>query len=963
MMTRVRLTLDGVWDFVPDPQQSFELEQLEESGPLRKIKVPCPWQAAFDDLRDYSGVAWYRRTFDLPSTPKEIQSPTYWLHFGAVDYFAAVWLNRQLLGVHEGGYLPFEMQADSAVRHNEPNELVVRVVDPGNDADYFPEFAFAEIPHGKQSWYGPMGGIWQSVYLEVRSPVHIERLKMTPDVAGQQVLFHLRLSRSVDERTRLRVTLKDPKGNLKEESFRIRPGKNEFESSLAVPEPILWDTKSPHLYTLEATLLTLDDCEPIDSVSDDFGMRVLATSADGHLQLNGRILYLRGALDQDYYPHTEYTPFSDAELDDQFAKAKHMGLNCLRTHLKIADPRYYAAADRAGLLIWTELPNWQNLTELAKRRARDTLHGMVERDWNHPSIIVWTIINEGWGVDLAVNPEHRAWLAETYSYLKTLDPHRLIVGNSPCFSNFHVVTDIEDFHNYYAIPDHYRQWREWVRTFAMRPPWTFAHVYENIQSWREFTSDPWSPVPRTPAPEVRRLGSEPMIVSEFGNWGLPDVSKLRSCYQGQEPWWFETGLEWADGVVYPHGVERRFKTFHLDKVFTDLSTLSAASQRAQFTALKYEIEEMRSHSNIVGYIITEFTDVHWESNGLLDMCRNPKAYYDSFAAINGADAIIPTGLEKIVFWENDAFEVRVLLSHFSDVDLIQSRLEWHLDLFPDVKGTFSELNPQQGRVTQLGTASFRVPRLSKSLRVRLEFELFSQNGERVARNHQELYFIAPLSATPCSSVVFVSDMPWLSRKLRAQGYRLADDLIDCQLAVAATLTDELLRYIQRGGRVLWLADSTKAQQTYLGNLRIAQRAQRPWQGDWASTFSWIRQDRMFQNIPTGHLVDFAFADLTPDYVIVGLSPRDFAADVHAGMFVGWIHQTVALIAEQRIGNGRLLISTFRLRQHRGNHPIAAVMLHDMITHLAQPLTNTGHPLGLLPGLSQPGETVGETSDS
>jgi hypothetical protein len=63
--------------------------------------------------------------------------------------------------------------------------------------------------------------------------------------------------------------------------------------------------------------------------------------------------------------------------------------------------------------------------------------------------------------------------------------------------NFHVVTDIEDFHNYYAIPDHYRQWRDWVQTFAGRPPWTFAHTYGNIQTWREFLRDPWNPLPRT----------------------------------------------------------------------------------------------------------------------------------------------------------------------------------------------------------------------------------------------------------------------------------------------------------------------------------------------------------------------------------------------------------------------------------------------------------------------------------
>ena len=99
---------------------------------------------------------------------------------------------------------------------------------------------------------------------------------------------------------------------------------------------------------------------------------------------------------------------------------------------------------------------------------------MVERDWNHPSIVIWTIVNENWGTDLAVNAAHRAWLVDMYNELKQLDPTRLVVGNSPCFTNFHVVTDIEDFHNYYGMPDHHRQWKEWVQAFAARPAWTFA---------------------------------------------------------------------------------------------------------------------------------------------------------------------------------------------------------------------------------------------------------------------------------------------------------------------------------------------------------------------------------------------------------------------------------------------------------------------------------------------------------
>jgi hypothetical protein len=91
---------------------------------------------------------------------------------------------------------------------------------------------------------------------------------------------------------------------------------------------------------------------------------------------------------------------------------------------------------------------------------------------------------------------------------------------------------------------------------------------------------------------------------------------------------------------------------------------------------------------------------------------------------------------------------------------------------------------------------------------------------------------------------------------------------------------------------------------------------------------------MFSEIPTEGCVDFAFADLTPDYVITGLSPRDFASDVHSGLFVGWLHHTVALVAEKRMSSGRLLISTYRLREHIGSHPVATIMIHDMIGHLA-----------------------------
>ena len=139
-------------------------------------------------------------------------------------------------------------------------------------------------------------------------------------------------------------------------------------------------------------------------------------------------------------------------LEDQFRKAKELGLNCLRCHIKAADPRYYEVADRMGLLVWTELPNGGMSTDRSRGRKEKLLKGIVDRDGNHPSIVIWTIINENWGVDLVHDADHRDWLKRTFAWLKAYDPTRLVVDNSPLAPSFHVESDIADYHFYAAIP-------------------------------------------------------------------------------------------------------------------------------------------------------------------------------------------------------------------------------------------------------------------------------------------------------------------------------------------------------------------------------------------------------------------------------------------------------------------------------------------------------------------------------
>jgi hypothetical protein len=894
MPPRPRLSLDGQWYF-----STTEILNTED---CTLITVPSPWQAD-PRFRNHVGTAWYQREFDLPAQWLA-QNRVVILGFGAVDYFAEVWLNGVKVGEHEGGYLPFELDVTSAARPG-ANSVTVRVDDPLE--------IFAEIPHGKQSWYGMLSGIWGSVWVEARAQSHIQRVKISTE--QEQVSVSLIMRGELAGGLKAEVIAPDGGTVARAES-------DAPHFSLRVERPLVWSPDEPHLYTLKVS--TRDD-----EVSETFGFRTIETR-DGKIYLNGRPFYLRGALDQDYYPDLICTPPSQEYIEDGFRKAKEMGLNCLRVHIKVADPRYYAAADKVGLLIWTELPNHILLTDESKRRARETLAGMVERDWNHPSIGIWTIINESWGIDLT-DASQRAWLAETYDWLKSLDPTRLVVGNSACWGNFHVATDIADFHIYYAMPDHYHEWREWTEKYAQRPWWLFAHAYTAHAAWREFLRDPWHVGEKPVAPEVKQKGNEPLIVSEFGNWGLPDVAKLYEGNQGAAPWWFDTGLEWGDGVVYPHGVERRFREYHLDRVFSSLSVLSGASQRLQFEALKYEVEQMRLYENIQGYVITEFTDVHWECNGLLDMCRNPKIHYARLKGLNADDILIPRW-ERLSFSTGETCEIKVSFSHYSGLEVREALLEWAVngEQLLTIRDQLPVGECPAFSVKELGVIAFEIPHVIQPTCARLELRLVS--GENlIASTELEFYIFPPELPSPLGRGAGGEGQvrvysPEFRTLLERLGYSVVEEMSQAGLAVVSTLDDACREFLLHGGKVLFLAEADDALQTHIPGIQLEPRQGSPWQGDWTSSFGWLR----FEKLPTGKVVNFAFADLTPEHVIHGYAPRDFALDVYAGLFVGWLHRPIPTIARKRVGRGALLISTFRLADHLETNPLAGYLFAELM---------------------------------
>jgi hypothetical protein len=181
--------------------------------------------------------------------------------------------------------------------------------------------------------------------------------------------------------------------------------------------------------------------------------------------------------------------------------------------LTFPDPLYFELADRLGLIVWLDMPYMQFLAPATREALKRVFQTSVAMDGHHPSIAIWTLFNEGWGIDLDDNPDDRLWLIETFNWAKTLVPDSLLVDNSPCFPrNYHLKTDIEDFHWYNGFPHQNEDFAATTRAFAGRPAWTFS-----------------------PHGDEERRGDQPLICSEFGVWGLPHPNEILHA-DGSEPW-------------------------------------------------------------------------------------------------------------------------------------------------------------------------------------------------------------------------------------------------------------------------------------------------------------------------------------------------------------------------------------------------------------------------------------------
>ena len=381
---RQMLDLSGFWHIQFDPDDAGGFQAGFSGGEI--IAVPASWNEQITERRDYLGTGWYQTEFALPWGWR---GQRIFARFGSVNYLAEVWLNGQRLGAHEGGHLPFAFDITDAVR-DEGNVLVVRVngelapdhVPPGNLSGIANAgFAMSSYPDGSFDFF-PYCGIQRPVLIYTQPTEAITDVTVTTSINGSSGIVSVKTEHAPGLTTRL--TLTGHGANLSTDGV-----------SLTVPNAALWSPEAPNLYQLAVELRRGD--QVIDRYTLTIGIRTITVDGD-RLLLNGQPIKLLG-----FGRHEDFPVVGKGMLPALVVKdydlMRWIGANSYRTSHYPYSEQQMDVADQLGVMVIDETPavglfftdpGLAHRNEICQQYIRE----LIDRDKNHPSVIMWSIANE-----------------------------------------------------------------------------------------------------------------------------------------------------------------------------------------------------------------------------------------------------------------------------------------------------------------------------------------------------------------------------------------------------------------------------------------------------------------------------------------------------------------------------------------------------------------------------------------
>ncbi|ORY57494.1 glycoside hydrolase family 2 protein [Pseudomassariella vexata] len=602
--------LNDSWKLLFDDEDVGLKEGWHLTGTPEKaapIQLPFAFQTAasgWGDNEDAHEVLWYETRLDDPRQKDDTDAGhRVVVRFGAVDYLATVWADGALLGEHRGGHVPFEVDVTDALSKaaGKGSRIVMRVRDSPSDL---------EQPRGKQYWaptpesifYHPTSGVWQSVWVEVVPAARIGTssdgtvlrsndidsgvVKAKIAVLGRKAAgkYEIEIEGSLGGLSvgKARQTLPKDKDYVKLDLGL----KLSLDQMKALPAEVtksapldnsrswkngvaLWSPDHPTLYDLAIRLYDSQG-QLIDEAKTYTGMRNIDwTTGDGTFRLNGEPLFQALNLDQGYWPETGLTPPNPDSLKIDIELAKKMGFNGCRKHQKVEDPIFLYWADKLGYLVWGEMANAYEFSDEYVERFDQEWMESVKRDINHPSIIVWTPVNESWAYpDLKDNVEQRNHIRSLYYMTKTLDPTRPI--NDNCGWE-HICDDLSTFHDYHDAP-------ALAKTNATLESTLSAELHGGRGVFVR-------PIPGDGGCKHRE--GAPVICSEFGGVNIAPSSEAE---KGERDWGYTTASD-------PQDLLKRIEAIVMAVI---------------------------KPGHVSGFVWTQLTDIEQEVNGLYSFDRKEK---------------------------------------------------------------------------------------------------------------------------------------------------------------------------------------------------------------------------------------------------------------------------------------------------------------------------------------------------
>jgi len=588
-------SLNGEWRFEMDKSDSGFERGLLHAELSDRILVPFAPESSLSgiDHTDFMEAVWYGREIRIPD---EWMQERIMLNFQAVDYDSTVWVNGREVGRHRGGSTPFGFDITHALQGSSHGTVVVRARDS----------KFGVQPRGKQAtWfanshcnYTRTTGIWQSVWMEPVQATHLQRPRITPDVANARFHIDAPITNAQSGAT-LRVDLLDENGLVSSESVRIGSDLTP-RLVLDVPEARrrLWSPADPHLYSMRFTLVDATGAV-VDEVDSYAGLRSIAI--DGHAVLiNGERVFQRLVLDQGYWPDGLMTAPNDAALVRDIELSFAAGFNGARLHQKVFEERFLYHADRMGYLVWGEFPDWGASGQGPEGHNQKPTAAYVpewlevlRRDHNHPSIVGWCPLNE-----THQTMHDRPTVLDDITHAmfkatKAADSSRPVIDASG-YSHRVPETDVWDSHSYEQDPARFASEQSGLEDGA---------PFENRTNNGARMSTPYT--------------GQPYMVSEYGGiWWNPEAAADVSGAARNESW----------------GYGQRVR-----------------SEQEFFERFDGLTSVLLENPLMFGYCYTQLTDVFQEQNGIYRFDRSEKFRMDRIRATQSRPAAFES-LDPSVPW-------------------------------------------------------------------------------------------------------------------------------------------------------------------------------------------------------------------------------------------------------------------------------------------------------------------------